>query len=249
MPRLFITALIILLSTIASTAQTIGEKDVCFETNPDHSPDISIPACTLAIQSNELQGEELVAAHVLRGIAYRAIGRYVESENDIQVALEITEEKPPILRMLAWTYREQGRLAEAENIYTEVLDIDQHWQGWLSRCVVRSDLGRYEDAILDCDEAMAQSQKDTSDTSGVSADILFFKSFALNELQRYDEAYEAVSAGLSLEDVNGRLYFQALIALWNSGRYDDAYTLLEEGMSRYPNDPDIKNFMERAGIE
>lgn len=211
----------------------------CHDTNPNTEPKISIIVCTDLIISDTKDPVIISAALTKRGIAYRELGQYPQSLNDLITALEHVENDTTILRMLAWTYREAGQLNKAEKIYTQVLATDDHWQGWLSRCAVRTDLKRYESAIEDCD--IAAKRISDSDYS-IMHDILYFKSLSLNELGRWDEAYAAASSGFSDSDVTGRLYYEALIALWSSKRHKEIRPILEEGLQRYPNDLDILHF-------
>ncbi len=207
----------------------------CFQIDENEAPDASISACTEAIASG-LEGEALAKAHLARGVAHRELGHLDQSVSDLERSLEIVSDTGT-QRMLAWTYREQGRYSEAEDLYTDVLRKDDHWQGWLSRCVVRTDMGAFEAALSDCEEAEKQT---------TSPDIMFFKGRSLLELNRPRDAFVTVEPGLAMPDINGRLFEIAAIGLWNSGQYQRALETAKRGLEIYPADPDILWFLSQA---
>ena len=208
---------------------------------------LTIAVCTDAINSLEPESESLGVAYLKRGVANRNLGNFDQSVIDLEQSLKILKQNASVMRMLAWTYREMDRTDEAEDLYTDALRIDDHWQARISRCVVRTDLQRFSDALSDCRIA-AEKYAIADDAEGPNIDIAFFTAHALNGLGRYDEAYEAAVSEIKHADVNGRLYFQALTALWNGDRREEVPALLREGLQRYPDDPDIEYFMKQAGL-
>ncbi|MCK0142149.1 tetratricopeptide repeat protein [Aliiroseovarius sp. F20344] len=206
----------------------------CLTTNPNSEPKNAIQACDQYLSHSSLSPLERSDALHTRGVAHRELGQFEESLSDLKGALEIYPDDTSTMRMLAWTFREMGRSDKAEEIYTQVLKIDSHWQGWLSRCAVRYDLAKYNAAIEDCVKAGKQEY---------NLDVMYFKAAAEIQLDRPAQALETVTPGLSQDDFSGRLYFLAAIALWNMGLQSDATAKAEEGLKKYPGDLDLKRFL------
>jgi tetratricopeptide (TPR) repeat protein len=219
--------------------ETIAD-DPCFTVNPNREPETVRKACSGFIEAGTAEKRALGIAYLNRGVAQRAVEEYESSIADITIALEYLDDEPSVARMLAWTLREQGKPEKAEEIYTRILATDTHWQGWLSRCVVRLDLGKTEAALKDCNRARAQSPDNN--------DVLAFTASALNRLGRFEEAYETASSGFGPDDIGARLYFQAVVALWESGRHSEIPALLKEGLRHYPTDPDLVFFIRETWL-
>lgn len=216
----------------------LADVSICLTTHANHKPERALSACEAVLSAETLDDITRHEALVQSGIALRALGRFDESLAQLNAALEIAPEDSSTLRMLAWTYREMGAPARAEALYTRVLEVAPHWQGYLSRCAVRTDLEKNREAIADCDAAMAQDP---------SADAMYFKGLAQLRLGLDAEALATVQPGLGDEDLNGRLFFIAAAATWNMGLDRRAIALAREGLRHYPDDPDILWFLEQAG--
>jgi tetratricopeptide (TPR) repeat protein len=109
--------------------------------------------CTNALAVPMADEEARSAILVHRGVAFRNLGDLESSLADLSEAVRLSSMNAEALRMLAWTQREMNRLDEAEANYDKALSIEWHWQGLLSRCVVRIDLGKFSRAIVDCEQA------------------------------------------------------------------------------------------------
>ncbi|MEL7469885.1 MAG: hypothetical protein AAFN27_15630 [Pseudomonadota bacterium] len=134
--------------------------------------------------------------------------------------------------MLAWTLRESGNYRGAETIYTDVLKFDDSWQGWLSRCVVRTDLQLWISAISDCQKALSQSETE---------DTYFFLSLAQSGAQLNKEALATVQRGLNSGVRSPRLYLEGIRAARQIGRQAEAEKLLDDGQSYFPEDERLSN--------
>lgn len=214
-------------------SMTFAAQD-CLSIHPNAQPEASVRACTGMLENTELPPEVLAEAYENRGIALRELRHFKESLADLELASKLAPENTSIKRMLAWTYREMGKPRKAERMYTDILSLDTHWQGWLSRCVVRYDLRKYADAITDCTEAGKQDY---------NADVMYFKGAAEVDSGHSEQALKTVAPGLDQEDISGRLYHIAAVALWNLGLHDDATAKAKEGLARYPNDPALMRFL------
>ncbi len=237
-----VLALIIASPTIAETDQ----QNPCILSDAIANPSETIAICNEVIAKRSTNPAVRGPALHNRGIAYRQLGDIEQSIADFNAVLAIDPTNTPTKRMLAWTYRQSGQIATAEALYTAILDEDDHWQGWLSRCAVRTDLKRYNGAIRDCSEVEQRLSLDTAmseeSRQSVMQDVWYFTAIALNELNRPGTAASVARQGLGLPDINGRLYFVTLVGLWNSNQLAQIDSILAEGLVRYPDDAELQFF-------
>lgn len=130
-----------------------ASEDHCLDLNANDEPEKSLDLCFEFLLSDTLETQARAIALEKRGIAHRELGNLEQSIVDLGASIALSQDTS-VMRMLAWTYREAQRYEDAEALYSRVLKSDKHEQGWLSRCVVRQDLGRYEDALADCKQAL-----------------------------------------------------------------------------------------------
>ncbi len=136
----------------------------------------------LADTSRDLKDPELVEARFNRGIAYRNAGNLAASRTDLEFVAAETE-GASAQRMLAWTYRELGAYEEAEALISRSLTTEGHWQGYLSRCVIRQDMERFEESEGDCLRAHDLHQ---------SSDSVYFLARAQHALGKHGEAVSTI---------------------------------------------------------
>ncbi|KMW57013.1 hypothetical protein AIOL_001971 [Candidatus Rhodobacter oscarellae] len=208
----------------------------CVQIEPVAAPEVSIQACTDLIQTAPTKAL-LSFALTNRGIARRELGAFTQSVADLEAALALDPD-PGIQRMLAWTYREMGESARAEALYTEILEADPHWQGWLSRCVVRQDLGKFEAALADCQAARAQDPD--------NEDVTYFTIRALNFLQDGRTALPLVRAAIERAPDDARLTAELVWALYYSGQKRRAVAKARAALLDSPDDQDLLLFLETA---
>jgi tetratricopeptide (TPR) repeat protein len=223
---------VLLLLVIPHTA--FADVHLCNTIDPNKEPAQSIAACTELLATNSLQ--TLGQAEVLerRGIAFRELGEFDKSIQDIGASLALSN-NTSTMRMLAWTYREVGRYTDAEQLYTRVLEQDTHSQGWLSRCVVRQDMERYEKALSDCKEALRQNSEDL--------DALYFTARAYSYLDRPKEALPLTKTAMTLAPGDPRHLVEHVWALHQLGRTSDARKKALKGLDYFPADPNLSSFL------
>ena len=107
----------------------------------------AISVCTRVLGRNDLSPNTRAELLVHRGVAYRNVGDLDKSLTDLGAAQDLTPDDPWVSRILAWTYREMGRLVDAEKEYGRALTLEPHPQAYLSRCFVRYDMKKLEDAL------------------------------------------------------------------------------------------------------
>ncbi|MEM9012800.1 MAG: tetratricopeptide repeat protein [Pseudomonadota bacterium] len=223
---------------IGGLAEAGPLADRCLSLEASLKPEATVAACNPAF-SEELSTVLQVEVLIQRGVALRSLGRYDAAIADLERALTLAPGNADGLRMLAWTERERGNLAVAEAIYTRVLTVDDHWQGWLSRCVVRLDLDRPKDAVNDCREAEARDPG--------NPDTAYFFARSLNELGTHDEAARVARRAAAAADAPPRIFDELVRAEVALGNRDAARTVLEEGLRRYPENLGLRRLLAVLG--
>jgi len=149
--------------------------------------------------------------------------------------------------MRAWAYREMGNFDAAEAAYSQILKDESRkervttdraiWQAYLSRCVVRQDLGKYDLSLSDCVVALQGSR---------NSDSLYFAARAYNEVGRCGEAVPLLDEALLLEPAAARVYSELGYALVCSGERQRGVSVLDQGLARYPDDPGLRQMRKWA---
>ncbi len=213
----------------------IAGPHLCEAVNPNNNPVGSVEACSELLEDNDLSIEVRAAALSDRGIAYRELRRFEQSAQDLTDSLALVRDTST-MRMLAWTYREMGQPVDAEAMYSEILTTDTHWQGWLSRCVVRQDLERFEGALEDCLKALSQVED--------NEDVLFFTARAYNFLGQPEDALLLAEKAISVEPDSPRHLVEQAWALHLMGRSEFARDLARLGLRRFNGDSGLLSFLE-----
>ncbi|MEO1343738.1 MAG: tetratricopeptide repeat protein [Pseudomonadota bacterium] len=226
---------VVVLLTLPHSA--FADANSCFAINPNENPAESISICSKLLATGELRTAERAEALENRGIAFREVGEYSKSIEDIGASLALVE-NTSTMRMLAWTYREAGRLTDAEQLYTRVLERDTHSQGWLSRCVVRQDMARYKQALNDCQEALRQE--------GETLDSLYFTARAHSFLNQPDEALPLTKKAMELAPEDPRHLVEHVWALHQLGRNFEARRKALNALDQFGNDTDLLRFLDET---
>ena len=218
----------------------VAEPHLCQRINPNENPSESVQACSKQLKLEDLSIATRATALADRGIAYRELRELERSTADLKASLALVRDTST-MRMLAWTYREMGRSSEAEDLYTDLLSEDQHWQGWLSRCVVRQDLERFEDALGDCLEALNRDPE--------NIDALYFTARAYNFIGRPGEALPLAEEAIELEPADPRHIVEQVWALYLMGQGDYASETARRGLSRFPGNPGLSSFLAEVEVK
>ncbi|TNE64870.1 MAG: hypothetical protein EP336_13755 [Rhodobacteraceae bacterium] len=214
-----------------------AEYDACVGLNANARPVEVVDACTVAL-ATKLSDYERAEALAARGVAWRQLGENGKSLRDLRQAKHL-EPSHNTQRMLAWTWHELGYDKTSEWLYTRVLKEAPTMQGYLSRCVVRLDLGKYDLAVQDCGEAM--------DLDSESEDVTYFYARALNVTERPQDALEVAERGLEFHaKTSARLYVQKAIALVGLERADEAIATAKAAQKLFPQDESLAKFLALA---
>ena len=214
-----------------------ADANSCFAINPNENPAESILTCSTLLATEELRTAERAEALENRGIAFREVGEYSKSIEDIGASLALAD-NTSTMRMLAWTYREAGRLTDAEQLYTRILERDTHSQGWLSRCVVRQDMERYKQALADCQEALRQEDE--------NLDSLYFTARAHNFLDQPEKAFPLTITAMKLAPEDPRHLVEHVWAMHQLGQTSDAREKALNGLDRFTDEPGLLSFLNET---
>lgn len=203
--------------------------DVNDDTNRDLMSRI-VDTCSKALDGQSLSPADRAEAYLNRGMAYRHLGDLQDSLTDLLKAKELAQNDANIARMLAWTYRQMDMQGAAEREYDRSLQLDPHWQAYLSRCVVRVDQNQFAKALNDCETAHKQHK---------SEDSLFFIALSYQGLGRHAEIVSLIEPELEGQWSSGRLYRVLSEAYAAIGRKNEAARLLVTARQKFPKDPKL----------
>lgn len=214
-----------------------ANPEICDEIDPNKNPLKTIEICTELLTTPTLSTLERAEALENRGIAYRESGELEKSIEDLGASVALSNDTAA-MRMLAWTYRTAGRFEDAENLYSRILAEDKHEQGWLSRCVVRQDLRKYEEALTDCNEALRLNSE--------NLDTLFFTAHVLSILERPTAALPLTKRAMMLAPNDVRHLVENVWSLHQLGRTFEARKKAKRGLVRFPDDSDLVLFLDQT---
>lgn len=223
----------------AVEVQFAGSPDDCFidDDDPSYSPKVVIAGCRAALRDPPSVEAEAEARFQL-GIALRNDGDLEASRAELEKARELSADDASGLRMLAWTYREIGEHELAELTLSEAIELEpDHWQGYLSRCVVRGHgLKNHQAAADDCQRVL--------DLGHESDDSVFFASYSYNELGRFDETISIVEQYADGGDLSARVYEEYIFALESAGQTSKALNTAEAAIYNHPESASLQRILE-----
>jgi tetratricopeptide (TPR) repeat protein len=223
---------------LSAAARRCFERADAMRGNGDYGA--AVAACSEAIAegspNRDLQAELLLS----RGVALREMSAFEAALADFNAALRLRPDANEIANMRAWTFRAMGDHAAAEAAYSEILTSDALkdrvpqdrviWQAYLSRCVVRLDLARFDAAAGDCEAALQGSR---------NGDSLYFAARVYTEQGRCDEAVPLLEEALGLAEPWSRIFEELGYAYGCLDRKAEAIAVLDRGLARFPEDPGL----------
>lgn len=195
----------------------------------DYDAPVVLHACNLLLsRGDQLTSDERFEGFYARGLTKRELADLDGSEADLRTALELEPDRDDVVRMLAWTLREKGDLEGALILYNRAIEMmPDDWQGYLSRCVVLgAGLGRYDEAVADCQKAIA--------LDFISDDTVFFTSNALNKVGSHQGAIDLIEQHSDKEFTSERVYEEYIIALIRVEQTDKAWRALHAAIDEHP---------------
>jgi len=188
--------------------------------------------CTAALRGSRDNPELTVDLLIRRGVARRNLGNLKGSLADLTEAVKRDPSSARAIRMRAWTLREADRPDEAEAEYDRALKLDDHWQGYLSRCVARLDQRRYADALEDCEEALERER---------NQDSLFFTAWLVNRRGETKRAMALLQEGTRLRETASRIFVFLAELQRDAGDADAARRTVKDGRALFPDDAELKS--------
>ena len=228
-----LTAVLASIAPTAAQTETVSSSDCLnISVNTERAPQLNaaISVSTRVLGRNDLSPETRTELLVQRGIAHRNVGDLNKSLADLGAAQDLSPGDPLVSRMLAWTYRGMGRLAEAEKEYGRALKLEPHPQAFLSRCFVRFDMKKLEDALADCETAHGVDP---------SEDSTYLTARLYRMLGRPSSALPLLEGAIGTPIESGRIYGLLAEIYESNGRSDDARRLRQQGHRKFPKDIDL----------
>ena len=122
------------------------------------------------------------------------------------------------------------RTTDAEAQYDLALRLEQHWQGYLSRCVVRRDRGELEKALGDCEVAHKGI---------VNEDTVYFLGWLYAKLGRQADAMRVLEPAVG-STIKSRRIFEVLADTYDAvGRTADAARLRADADKDFAKGSDL----------
>jgi tetratricopeptide (TPR) repeat protein len=190
----------------------------------------AISVCTGALGRDELSLKTRTKLLVHRSVAYRNVGDLNKSLADLGAARDLAPDDPMVSRMLAWTYRELRRLPEADKEYGRALTLESHPQAFLSRCFVRYDMKKLEEALADCQQAHGVEP---------SEDSTYLTALIHQKMGRPSSAVVLLEGAIGTPIESGRIYGLLAETYESTDRSNDARRVREQGQRKFPKDKDL----------
>jgi tetratricopeptide (TPR) repeat protein len=221
-----------LLANLATAAAQIEPSssdclNISVDTGDLPQLDAAINICTHVLSRNDLTTTTRAELLAHRGVAYRNIGHLNDSQNDLVSAQSLAPGDASVSRMLAWTYREMGNLAQAEEEYGRALKLEPHSQAFLSRCFVRHDMKKFEDALADCEAAHSSSP---------SEDSTYMTALLYAKVGRSSSALPLLEGAIGTPIESGRLYGLLADIYDSKGQPNEAARIRQQGHRKFPKD-------------
>jgi tetratricopeptide (TPR) repeat protein len=236
----FMTAAVMLTAVLAGIAPAAAQTETAspsdclnISVNTEHAPQLNaaISICARALGRDDLSPKTRTQVLVHRGVGYRNIGDLNKSLADLGAARDLSPRDPQASRMLAWTHREMGRPAEAEKEYGHALELEPHPQAFLSRCFVRYDMKKFEDALADCETAHGADPNESS---------TYMTALLYRVLGRPSSALPLLEGAIGTPIESGRLYGLLAEIYGLNGRPGDANRIKQQGQRKFPEDKGLR---------
>ena len=135
-------------------SQTSGNLSTCIN-EVDGDPNVAIPACTTALQSDVLSETNRRSALNNRGIAYRNKGDYEHAIEDFNQAMQLNPNDDKVLNNLGAAYMNQGDYDRAIQNYDKAIRLNpEYFIALKNRGAAYVNKGDYQRAMLDYDRAL-----------------------------------------------------------------------------------------------
>ena len=175
---------------------------------------------------------DAVRALTMGAMALREAGRIPEAESLAETGLARFPDEPDLWNEYALTARDRGDLAEAARRWESMrFQIPNHPIGYAHGLAILRELGRLEEAEALCELALTLFPEDSG----------FWNEWALIASERRDFhlAAHRWQEMLSRFPELPEAYIRTATILSDLGQEDEAEKIIEQGVYRFPDDPDI----------
>ncbi|MFZ3034950.1 MAG: tetratricopeptide repeat protein [Parvibaculum sp.] len=138
------------LAALAGASRGIEANNNCYDQFRNGNMKAAVSFCTTAIESGDLQQDDLVAALINRGVAFRNLGKYQRAVVDYTAALKLAPNDPMIYANRANARRELGELKYAFDDANKAIKLDD----------TRASSFYTRGAVLEAADQIANARKD-----------------------------------------------------------------------------------------
>ena len=178
-----------LLQSPAVIGQTQQQIDWCdFKGNP--TPDLRIAGCTAVIQSGKNTGVSLSLAFAYRGVAYSHKKDYAAAIADYTESIRLNPNDAVNYQRRGHAYMDIKNSDRAFADYTQMIRIEPTAYNYGIRCFNNAIVGRLQQALADCNEAIRINPKSVRSSRG----LVYLK------LGKFDQAIADYDAALKNEN-------------------------------------------------
>ena len=150
------------LVAFAGASTGIEANNNCYDQFRSGNMKAAVDFCTRAIDSGDLQQDDLVAALINRGVAFRNLGNYRRAIVDYTAALKLTPNDPMVYANRANARRELGELKHAFDDANKAIELDDtRAASFYTRGAVREAAGQIRKARMDYAQALKLSPDNT----------------------------------------------------------------------------------------
>lgn len=203
----------------------------CLQADPFLDPSATQPLCSGPAADPGLA--PLDRARAKLQIARAADSLFDDPARDAALtqALALGPDQPEILRLVAWAHHDFHDDDTALQLIDRALALHPDAPGHLARCTILQADHQFRAALPDCDRAVALAPN--------SAEARQRAAHAYNALTLFDTALILVEPSLTQPDATPDTYLEADTALRGMGQLDRARAVLAQGLTRFPDDPDL----------
>lgn len=141
------------------------------------------------------------------------------------------------VRALADMYRNRGRHADAEPLYTRLVDAGANdWRLYFARAASRDRLGRWPDAESDLRRALELSPN--------QPDVLNYLGYTwIDRGERFEEGLAMIQRAVELRPTSGAIIDSLGWAYFRMGDYERALAYIERAVELTPSDPTLNDHL------
>ncbi len=208
-----------------------GDWEMCRKTQEENL----IAACSGAINSGTLRGNDLSTAYINRGVGWSAQGEYGKAIQDFKEAINSDSNNAIAYYDIANAYTITHDYKQAIKNYDEAIRLHPKYvNAFSNRCFVYNTMGLYDRAIEDCNNAIVLSSRTKAKAFVGLANAYSQKRDHDQAMKNYDEAIGLDPNNISAIIGQGKVYL-------HMGNDTLALAKFDEAVDLQPTDPTALN--------